>query len=126
MLLQTIGFIFLDISENETVELPQSKILCENNVNISSNEIKSKKRKKRKKKQNNIIVKCPEIEEVKNILLQTIKEKDTEALMKYLRLEGFNSSITQDHLDNSLNEAIDETNNTILHLASTNCLHEHI
>lgn len=73
-----------------------------------------------------MIAKCPKVEEVKHILLQTIKEKDTEALMKYLRLEGFNSSITQEHLHKSLNEAIDESNNTVLHLASINSLHEHI
>lgn len=63
---------------------------------------------------------------MKTLLLQTVEEKDTEALKKYLLLEGVNHSISKEHLENSLNEAIDETNNTILHLASINCLHDHI
>lgn len=116
----------LDFSENETLEISQNKILCDNNINVTSNEIKNKKRKKRKKKPNNTIIKCLEVEEVKQLLLQTIKEKDADALMNYLLLKGFNNSITQEHLDIGLNEAIDENNNTILHLASTNCLHKHI
>jgi len=71
-------------------------------------------------------VKCAEVEEVKKLLLQTIKEKDSEALSKCLLLEDSNSSITKEYLEKSLNEPIDESNNTILHLASTYCLHNHI
>lgn len=59
-------------------------------------------------------------------MLQTIIEKDAEALKKYLLLEGLNSSITEEYLKTGLNEVIDETNNTVLHLASINCLHDHI
>lgn len=88
--------------------------------------MKIKKRKKRNKKPKEKIVKCPEVEEIKQLLLQTIEKKDVKALNKYLLLEGLNSSITIDILENSLNEPIDETNNTILHLAAINNLHDHI
>lgn len=118
------GFI-LDFSENEVIDLPENTISCENNIEIPS-EIKNKKRKKRKKKPKDTTVQCPEVEEMKTLLLQTIKEKDAEALRKYLLLEGVNPSISNEHLENSLNEAIDETSNTVLHLASSNCLHDHI
>jgi len=60
------------------------------------------------------------------MLIETIVEKDAEALRKYLLLEGLNISITEEHLNTGLNETIDETNNTVLHLASTYCLHDHI
>jgi len=53
-------------------------------------------------------------------------EKDVEALRKYLLLEGLNSSITEEYLITGLNETIDGTNNTVLHLASTYSLHDHI
>ncbi|CAH1707934.1 unnamed protein product [Aphis gossypii] len=115
--------------ENKIVESPQSKILIENNGSVLSNDLTNKKRKKRKKKPKNtntIIVKCAEVEEMKKLLLQTIEEKNSETLSKYLSLEDENSSITKEYLEKSLNEAIDESNNTILHLASTYCLHDHI
>ncbi|XP_060840505.1 tRNA endonuclease ANKZF1-like [Rhopalosiphum padi] len=113
-------------SENKIVESPESKIF-ENNSSILSNDLTTKKRKKRKKKpKTTITVKCAEVEEVKKLLLQTIKEKDSEALSKCLLLEDSNSSITKEYLEKSLNEPIDESNNTILHLASTYCLHNHI
>lgn len=125
-----IIFFFLDFSEsdveNSNPDLSQSKILCENNSNVLSNEIKNKKRKKRKKKPKDTIPKCAEVEEVKKVLLKTIEEKDVEALSKYLLLEGFNSNITKENLESGLNEGIDEINNTLLHLASINCLHDHI
>lgn len=66
------------------------------------------------------------MEEVKKVLLRTIEENDAEALSKYLLLEGFSSYITKENLENSLNEGIDEMNNTLLHLASIKCLHDHI
>ncbi|XP_008187953.2 ankyrin repeat and zinc finger domain-containing protein 1 isoform X2 [Acyrthosiphon pisum] len=113
-------------NENEIVEFPQSKILCENNDSVVTNDSKNKKRKKRKKKPINTIVKCAEVEEVKKLLLKTIEEKNSEALSKYLLLEDTHSSITKEHLEKSLNETIDESNNTLLHLASTYCLHDHI
>jgi len=53
-------------------------------------------------------------------------EKDVEALRKLVLLEGLKSSITEEYLIAGLNEAIDETNNTVLHLASTYSLHDHI
>lgn len=125
--------IYLDIldfseidSENDTVELSNNKIVCENNGNVLSNETKNKKRKKKKKKPMDSIIKCSEVEEMKKLLLETIKEKDSEALSKYLLLEGLSNNITQEHLENSLNEGIDDINNTVLHLASTSCLHDHI
>lgn len=117
-------------SENEALELSNNKIDSESNVitndNVLSNEMKNKKRKKKKKKPKDSIVKCSEVEEMKKLLLETIKEKDAEALGKYLLLEGVNNCITQEYLENSLNEGIDDTNNTILHLASASCLHDHI
>jgi len=58
--------------------------------------------------------------------LKTIEEKNSEALSKYLLLEDTHSSITKEYLVKSLNETIDESNNTLLHLASTYCLHDHI
>lgn len=113
-------------SENEVIDLLHNTILCENNSKVLSNELKNKKRKKRKKKLKDSNIKCSEVEEMKKLLLQTIEQKDTEALKKYLLLEGVNNFISKEHLENSLNEAIDETNNTLLHLASINCLHDHI
>ncbi|XP_060869710.1 tRNA endonuclease ANKZF1-like [Metopolophium dirhodum] len=113
-------------NENETIEFPQSKILCENNDSVVTNNSKNKKRKKRKKKPKDTIVKCAEVEEVKKLLLKTIEEKNSEALSKYLLLEDTHSSITKEYLEKSLNETIDESNNTLLHLASTYCLHDHI
>ncbi|CAI6347589.1 unnamed protein product [Macrosiphum euphorbiae] len=113
-------------NENKTVEFPQSKILCENNDSVVKNDSKNKKRKKRKKKPKDTIVKCAEVEEVKKLLLKTIEEKNSEALSKYLLLEDTHSSITKEYLEKSLNETIDESNNTLLHLASTYCLHDHI
>lgn len=117
--------VFLDSNGND---VSQNIILCSNtnNVNVLLNEMKMKKRKKKNRKPKDTIVKCPEVEEIKQLMLKTIKEKDVEALNKYLLLEGLNSSITQDILENSLNESIDETNNTILHLATINSLHDHI
>uniref|UniRef100_A0A2S2P475 Ankyrin repeat and zinc finger domain-containing protein 1 n=2 Tax=Schizaphis graminum TaxID=13262 RepID=A0A2S2P475_SCHGA len=112
--------------ENKIVESPESKIF-ENNSSILSNGLITKKRKKRKKKpKTTITVKCAEVEEVKKLLLQTIEEKDSEALSKCLLLEDSNNLITKEYLEKSLNEPIDESNNTILHLASTYCLHNHI
>lgn len=123
-------FDIVDSSENdnecETIEFPQSKILCEGDDSVFSNDSKNKKRKKRKKKPKDIIVKCTEVEEIKKLLLQTIEEKNVEALSKYLLLEDVNSSITKEYLEKSLNETIDASKNTILHLASTYCLHDHI
>lgn len=115
--------------ENKILESPQSKILIENNGSVLSNDSTNKKRKKRKKKPKNtntIIVKCAEVEEIKKLLLQTIEEKNSEALSKYLSLEDENSSTRKEYLEKSLNEAIDESSNTILHLATTYCLHDHI
>jgi len=91
-----------------------------------TNKKRKKKKKKKPKNTNSIIVKCAEVEEIKKLLLQTIEEKNSEALSKYLSLEDENSSTTKEYLEKSLNEAIDESNNTILHLASTYCLHDHI
>ncbi|KAL5240290.1 hypothetical protein ACI65C_007700 [Semiaphis heraclei] len=112
-------------NENETVEFPQSKILCENNGSVVTNGLKNKKRKK-KKKPKDTIVKCAEVEELKKCLLQTIEEKNSEALSKYLLLEDSHNSFTKEYLEKSLNETIDESNNTLLHLASAYCLHDHI
>jgi len=108
------------------VEFPQSKILCENNGSVVTNGLKNKKRKKKKKKPKDTIVKCAEVEELKKCLLQTIEEKNSVALSKYLLLEDSHNSFTKEYLDKSLNETIDESNNTLLHLASTYCLHDHI
>ncbi|KAL4112462.1 hypothetical protein QTP88_016247 [Uroleucon formosanum] len=113
-------------NENENVKFSQSKILCENNDNVVTNDSKNKKRKKRKKKPKETIVKCGEVEEVKILLLKTIEDKNSEALSKYLLLEDMHSSITKEYIEKSLNEAIDGSNNTLLHLASTYCLHDHI
>lgn len=112
--------------ENESVEPSQSNILCENNSNVQSNDMKIKKRKKRKTKPKDLIPKCAEVEEVKKLLLQKIEEKDVKALSKFLLLEEVDSFITKEYIEKSLNESIDETNNTVLHLTSTNCLHDHI
>lgn len=118
--------IFSDSDEYEIEnvnDVAQNRILCDN---VLSNEMKIKKRKKRNKKPKDTTIKCPEKNEIKELLIQTIKEKDVESLKKYLLLEELNSSITLDILENSLNEPIDETNNTILHLATINNLHDHI
>jgi len=104
------------------VEFPQSKILCENNGSIVLNDSKKKKRKKRNKKPKDTIVKCAEVEELKKRLLQTIEEKNSEALSKHLLLEDSH----KEYLEKSLNETVDESNNTLLHLASAYCLHDHI
>lgn len=104
-------------------------MLCENNRNILSDEIKNKKRKKRKRKpltkKETLTTKCTEVEEVKNLLVQTIEKNDAVTLNKYLSME-LNSNISEEHLESSLNEAIDEKNNTVLHLAATKSLHDHI
>lgn len=100
--------------------------MCETNANVVSNELKNKKRKKRKKKPKDSIVKCPEVEEIKKYLLEIIENKDAIALSMYLSMEGLNKPISKEYLEISLNEAVDETNNTVLHLAATNCLHDHI
>lgn len=125
-----VCFCILDFSEsdfeNGSEEPAQSNILCENNSNVQSNDMKIKKRKKKKKKPKDLIPKCAEVEEVKKMLLQKIEGKDIEALNKFLLLDEVNSFITKEYLEKSLNEAIDETNNTVLHLTSSNCLHDHI
>jgi len=121
-------FGFRDLSDYDVdnQELSQINILCETNINILSSEMKNKKHKKRKKKLKDIIVKCAEVEELKRLILLTIEEKNSETLNKYLSLDGLNNSITKEYLINSLNEAIDDTNNTVLHIASIKCLHDHI
>lgn len=123
--------LFLDSDKDEIEnvdDVVQNRVLCDNanNDNVLSNEIKIKKRKKRNKKPKDTAIKCPKVNEIKELLIQTIKKKDVESLKKYLLLEGLNSSITLDILEISLNEPIDETNNTILHLATINNLHDHI
>lgn len=123
--------LFLDSDKDEIEnvdDVVQNRVLCDNanNDNVLSNEIKIKKRKKRNKKPKDTAIKCPKVNEIQELLIQTIKKKDVESLKKYLLLEGLNSSITLDILEISLNEPIDETNNTILHLATINNLHDHI
>jgi hypothetical protein len=123
-------FCILDFSESdieyESLEPPQSNILCENNSNVQPNIMKIKKQKKRNKKSKDLIPKCAEVEEVKKLLLEKIEEKDIEALNKFILLEETNSFVTKEYLEKSLNEAIDDKNNTVLHLTSINCLHGHI
>lgn len=119
-------FGVLDFNEDETEEYLQNKILCDTNVNVVSNELKNKKRKKRRKKPKDSIIKCPEVEEIKKYLLKTIENKDAIALRMYLSMEGLNKPISKEYLEISLNEAVDETKNTVLHLAATNRLHDHI
>lgn len=124
-----IYFCIQDFSENdvinETEELPQNKILRETNANVLSNEIKKKKHKK-KKKPKNTSVKCAEVEEIQTFLLQTIENKDASALKIFLLMEDLNKPFSKENLEISLNEAIDEKNNTVLHLASSSCLHDHV
>lgn len=90
-----------------------------------SNEIKKKKHK-RKKKPKSTTVKCSEVKEIQSFLLQTIGNKDASALKTYLLMEDLNQPFSKEQLEISLNEAIDETNNTVLHLASSSCLHDHV
>lgn len=97
----------------------------ETNANVLSNEIKKKKYKK-KKKPKNTPVKCAEVEEIQTFLLQTIENKDASALKIFLLMEDLNKPFSKENLEISLNEAIDETNNTVLHLASSSCLHDHV